>query len=376
MLDAPVESLSRPTTPGERPRTMSELVNTDAAHHGSRWAVPAKMSRWLEVMLDSDAFWIAGRWALLALGISIVFGPLIVIAANWPVISSYRSVGPSGSEARAHAVAREPVAAVTSAPVEAPLPASVVFLAAAVQGEDAVVREPQTPPATQSPMAPVAEPQTAPAADLQTPLVIFEQQTGASAALGDAAEPTAVPGDAAPPSVEAEWQKVLPRIDRLWGSDTRGVLSILTEFHERFPDDAPARDKLYATLLASSDEHAQAGDAEAAGEELTRAVALEPGRSEAQNALAALTVTPTPTTVPETGASVAGVQAAAGGPVPETVRSQSSTSTPVAARAGPTPISRAVVAVPTPRPPASSSGPQIQAAPPTPTKVPFRPAAP
>jgi hypothetical protein len=96
------------------------------------------------------------------------------------------------------------------------------------------------------------------------------------------------------PSADDVWQATLPTLDALWGVDTSQTIGLLDDFLDRFPDYSPAKDKLYAALVAHADELASAGERVAAAEQLRRAAELLPSRGEAVLALVVLTPTVPP----------------------------------------------------------------------------------
>lgn len=104
--------------------------------------------------------------------------------------------------------------------------------------------------------------------------------------------PTATP--VAAPSADEAWQAMLPRLDAAWGTDTPATVVLLNGFHASFPEFQPAREKLYAALVASAKDLAQAGAGDLAEGQLTFATALLPERGEARALLGAIAPTPTP----------------------------------------------------------------------------------
>jgi len=107
-----------------------------------------------------------------------------------------------------------------------------------------------------------------------------------------AASPTPAPSPT--PTVDQLWELLLPRLDPLWGHDWPQAIGLLEPFRARFPDFAPARDKLYAALVSYGADLIAAGTPEQAVDPLERAQAVDPQRGEAGAALLALTPTPTP----------------------------------------------------------------------------------
>jgi hypothetical protein len=156
--------------------------------------------------------------------------------------------------------------------------------------------------------------------------------------------PTPVPTLEPTPTVAQAWAELQPDLDSVWGQDTPRTIALLNGFVARFADFAPAREKLYAALIASGVELARAGETDAAEQQFGRARALMPERGEA--AATAQALTPTPTEAP----AVANVSQPSQAIEP--------------ARAAPTPV-RA--------PPPNPARAVVPPAPATPTKQPFRP---
>lgn len=171
------------------------------------------------------------------------------------------------------------------------------------------------------------------------------------------ATPTAVLVNAAPqitstPTAAQVWQGLLPQLDAVWGKDTPKTVQLLQDYLTQFPEDATARDKLYAALVARAEDLAAGGQADAAASDLAQAQQLLPNRLEARAALLRLTPTPTPQSQAETAAP----RSAA--PRPQTIVRQP---TPV-----PPPVQRAPAVIP-----AAPAAPPVVRTAPTPTKVPF-----
>ena len=136
--------------------------------------------------------------------------------------------------------------------------------------------------------------QQAPAA---TPTAVAAAQVASSTAIPTVAVVAPTPTVAPPPtatslpSAAATWDLVRPQLDRAWGLDTPGTVTLLDAYLAQFPDDQTAREKMYAALLARADDQARAGQTDAAVVDLTRAQKLLPERGEAGAALARLTPT-------------------------------------------------------------------------------------
>jgi hypothetical protein len=157
-----------------------------------------------------------------------------------------------------------------------------------------------------------------------------------------AAPPT--PGPSPTPSATEAWSDLTPRLDAVWATDPEASVALLDQFQVRFPDFQPARDKLYAALIARSQQLVADDQLEAADAVLQQALQLFPDREEARAASEALTPSPTP--APPT-------------PTPPRI---SVPAAPVAPARAPTPRPAAPVIRPTP-------------APAIPTKAPFVPPA-
>jgi hypothetical protein len=99
------------------------------------------------------------------------------------------------------------------------------------------------------------------------------------------------------PSTAEAWAAVQPELESTWGEDTRRTVDLLNGFVARFPDYAPAREKLYAALIAWGDELANDDDTQSAAALFGQARALIPERGEAAVAAMALTPAPSPTSV-------------------------------------------------------------------------------
>ncbi|MBV9582145.1 MAG: hypothetical protein JO057_26475 [Chloroflexi bacterium] len=198
------------------------------------------------------------------------------------------------------------------------------------------------------------------------------------------------------PDAEQAWLSLTPELDATWGVDTPLTIQMLDNFLTRFPDYAPASDKLYSALLAYGADLQQAGDPQAATEALLKAQALLPDRGEADAALLALTAPPpaplasADTSDPESQIAAAG-QPDQASPVPsDAVAAPDEVDTP----APPVQAAPLRVAAPTPAPqppnsqvqrPAPTTRPAGNAVPvapvvvrsapqpaaPTPTKAPF-----
>ena len=95
------------------------------------------------------------------------------------------------------------------------------------------------------------------------------------------------------PSADVAWLAMLPSLDAAWGTDTPATLVLLNAFHTRFPEFQPAKEKLYAALVASAHDLAEAGASDDAQGQLTLATALLPERLEARALLLAFVATPT-----------------------------------------------------------------------------------
>ena len=130
--------------------------------------------------------------------------------------------------------------------------------------------------------APAAVPAVAPTPTAQ---LAVQQATAPTPTL--AVPPTAT----SLPNAAAVWDVVRPQLDRAWGRDTPGTVTLLDTYLAQFPDDQTAREKMYAALIAHADDQARAGQTGAAVGDLTRAQKLLPERGEAGAALARLTPT-------------------------------------------------------------------------------------
>jgi hypothetical protein len=249
--------------------------------------------------------------------LSLVTGPLIVFALNWRIINQF---------GQATTAERTPTLSATPTPV-ATSPA-LLHEIADLTSPAAEVAAPATPSAMASPPVGVA-----------------------------ALEPAAAPTVVTPASAQEEaWRQLVPRLDALWGADTAQTVALLEDFRSRFPDFAPAREKMYAALLAQAQDLARRGETTAAAAQLSRAAALLPDRPEAPVALRALTPTPTPPPTPE----VQQVQPPPNQP-PRPPAIVLARATPVPRPITP-PVQRQVAPAPAATVPTA-----------TPTKVPFRP---
>ena len=72
---------------------------------------------------------------------------------------------------------------------------------------------------------------------------------------------------------DADWVATLHELDGTWEQDWPRTIAVLETFIQRWPDYAPARDKLYAALVADADLDIQSGQADAGLAELKRAAA-------------------------------------------------------------------------------------------------------
>jgi len=80
---------------------------------------------------------------------------------------------------------------------------------------------------------------------------------------------------------DADWVATLHELDGTWEHDWPRTIAVLETFIQRWPDYAPARDKLYAALVADADLDIQSGQSDAGLAELERAARLLPDREEA-----------------------------------------------------------------------------------------------
>ena len=87
---------------------------------------------------------------------------------------------------------------------------------------------------------------------------------------------------------DADWVATLHELDGTWEQDWPRTIAVLETFIQRWPDYAPARDKLYAALVADADLDIQSGQADAGLAELKRAARLLPEREEAWVRLTAM----------------------------------------------------------------------------------------
>ncbi|MGI9148733.1 MAG: hypothetical protein ACR2IK_19665 [Chloroflexota bacterium] len=289
-------------------------------------------------MRDSDLSWQRPRAALVLL-ISVVAGPLVVLGLNWSAFTIY--AGQTQPERPSDAA---------RAPASPPTPA--LPLAAPPSPTQIPTVSPTQRVAVQASATPVQS------------LTIALTATSTPGATAQSVPPTSTPPPpptftATPtpsPSAEQSWAGIQSRLDTTWGVDAAASIALLSDFHDQFPDYQPAREKLYASLVASAAELAGSGAPENAAQVLTRAVALAPERGEGRAALQALTPLPTPE--PPTDQEIV----APGG----------ETATPPPYRPQPPPPTP-VRSIPRPAPPPVVRVPVPQAPPPTPTKIPFRP---
>jgi Protein kinase domain len=159
--------------------------------------------------------------------------------------------------------------------------------------------------------------------------------------------PTASPT----PTAAQVWAQTSRDLDVVWGKDWPRTVALLTAFRDRFPDDQPSAEKLYAALVDSGQALLDDGQTPEGIAQLERAQALAPEREEAMAALAALTPTPEPTPTP------APVPVAPAAPVQPRAVPQP----PAPAPRQPAPVRPAAPAAPAPVAPAPQA--------PTPTKT-------
>lgn len=300
---------------------MSQLTSREFPRHA--WAHARHgVSSWVESLTDSDLLWRALRPGLLACVVGIMAGPIVVVVLNWRVISEYgRPPATSGGP---------PLAAENASTMAASASLPLVSATTTVSSVAAATLTTLTLPTTTS--APIVAASVAPMA------------TSVVDAVAATASQTAIPETA-----EAAWQALQPPLESAWGTDTPRIIAMLEDFTARYPTFAPAREKLYAALMANADNLTQAGAALDAVDSLNRAASVLPERPEAHAAL--LNLTPTPTSVPPQPDQVASV--------PPPARQAANV-----ARPAPQPQPRTV--------PAPILPPRLPA---TPTKAPFRPPA-
>jgi hypothetical protein len=297
---------------------------------------------WLESVRYGYVSRLLPRALVLVLLVSVIVGPLVVLGLNWATISSSarRGTAAASNTERVTPVASGGTPVVFAAPFGASstLPPTLV----------------PTQPATAQPSgtAGVSAARSAPAAFTPGPVaqVAIAEPTAQP-------PPTPSPTSVPTPSADQIWADMQPRLDAVWGLDTPATIAILDEFRAQFPDYQPARDKLYAALVASAADETGDGALQDAAELLTRAAGVDPERLEARLALQALTPTPTP--VPPAEEQLPAVPS-----VPSRPPSLPTRPLPPPVRLAPVPAPRPTVAPPPPQP---------QGPPPTPTKVPFRP---
>jgi hypothetical protein len=83
-------------------------------------------------------------------------------------------------------------------------------------------------------------------------------------------------------------------LNAVWGNDWPKTISTLESFRATYPDFPEAKDKLYAALVAYGNQLVSQGNPAGAVAQYQRAQTLEPDRTEAGAALAALTPTAVP----------------------------------------------------------------------------------
>jgi serine/threonine protein kinase len=88
---------------------------------------------------------------------------------------------------------------------------------------------------------------------------------------------TALP--TAAPSAEEVWAATLPHLDATWDRDWVQTIDTVSAVVKKFPDYAPASDKLRAALTLYAESLLKSGDAAGAVDQLTRAAAADPTAS-------------------------------------------------------------------------------------------------
>jgi hypothetical protein len=225
---------------------------------------------------------------------------------------------------------------------------------------------------------PTVQPAALNASAVGAPTVSLAVPTAVTRAEPHIADSTAVTASAAEPSdasPSAAFSVLLPQLDAAWGADTPNTVHLLDDFLARYPDYAPAKDKLYAALIAHADELRDAGEIDAAVTEAQRASSLLPDRAEAQSVLDSLaptpvsesTIEPDQPTITQAPAESDSVQS------PATTRNVASQPARVLPTPAPRPTPRSVPAVDT-QPVGGSA--QVATPVPLPTKVPFIPPRP
>jgi hypothetical protein len=217
-------------------------------------------------------------------------------------------------------------------------------------------------------VTPTAEPTiAAQPTDVVTPTA--EPTTRLEVTNPDVADNAQSPGTPEPPeaSDSERWDALQPQLDAAWGADTAATIALLKDFVDRFPDFAPAREKLYAALIAQATDLGASGDRDGATEAAQRAASLLPDRGEAMLLLASLEPR---SLADEVAPAPVDQVAAAGAPAAETGQQPARVSLPPPRTPTPRPVLRTqppVQAQPAPR-----QAP-VQPRPAIPTKVPFVP---
>ena len=202
-------------------------------------------------------------WRYIGVGVSVIaFSGLgagvVVMALNWQMITRY-GFGPLRSNHPSTTVAQ-------LAPVETPASISL------------------SRPAVMQPIVGTPEP-ILPSASLT--VAQTGQSTSASSTVVTVL-PTPTSQPTAEPSEAEIWSTVAPQVEAAWGMDAHKTITLLEGFLVRFPDYAPAREKLYAALLAHAEEVRATGDIAGATDQAQRAFFVLPDRGEARALLVAL----------------------------------------------------------------------------------------
>ena len=152
---------------------------------------------------------------------------------------------------------------------------------------------------TQAASAPNLAATSSPAATPQIPAVAPTVAIATVATAVPTTPPTLTvqPTTTSTPTQAEIWNVTLRELDSAWGKDWVRTIALIDSYLARFPDHGPAREKLYAALVAYGKELLRQGRVEEGTAQLVRAQSVQSG-GEATAALLALTPTAVPTARP------------------------------------------------------------------------------
>ena len=175
-----------------------------------------------------------------------------------------------------------------SLPRPQPVPPSIQPTSAA----DVHADQPLPSSPTQQPIVATVPPTVRPVAAPPTSTAVPPTPAIAALTATAAESPTAARSPTAVAERAQLWQNVLTDLGPVWDTDWPASIELLDTFLARFPDDQPAKDKLYVALTAYGADLVQAGQSDEAVQQYLRAADMLPDRPEAIEALNALTPTP------------------------------------------------------------------------------------